>query len=77
MNSYDIHTQLKSKTKVPNSSGMFYVNANVPEELFLQVNKYCETNNITRSALVRALIIKYLNDLEDLNDLRGETNDNK
>ena len=64
MNSYGIHTQLANNKPKPNKRGQWYLNTNVPEELFLEVKEYCSKNNISQSKLIRTLIINYLADLE-------------
>lgn len=64
MNSYGIHTQLANNKPKPNKRGQWYLNTNVPEELFIEVKDYCTKNNISQSKLIRTLIINYLADLE-------------
>lgn len=64
MNSYGIHTQLANNKPKPNKRGQWYLNTNVPEELFVEVKEYCSKNNISQSKLIRTLIINYLADLE-------------
>tara|TARA_S200002703_G_scaffold139636_1_gene130411 strand:+ start:1107 stop:1316 length:210 start_codon:yes stop_codon:yes gene_type:complete len=64
MNSYGIHTQLANNKPKPNKRGQWYLNTNVPEELFVEVKDYCTKNNISQSKLIRTLIINYLADLE-------------
>lgn len=72
MNSYGIHTNLANEKPKPSKRGQWYLNTNVPEELFVQVKEYCAKHNISQSKLIRTLIVNYLADLE----ARRKINDN-
>jgi len=72
MNSYAIHTQLKTKRTKPIGRVQWYLNTSVSQDLFAQVEFYCDQNNISRSKLVRTLVTNYLADIE-----AREANDNK
>ena len=72
MNSYAIHTQLKTKPTKSIGRVQWYLNTNVSQDLFAKVEHYCTQNNVSRSKLVRTLVQNYLTDIET-----RKANDNK
>ena len=73
MNSYAIHTQfIKTKRTKPIGRVQWYLNTNVSQNLFEEVENYCSQNNVSKSKLIKTLLINYLADIE-----ARQANDNK